>query len=134
MFPEPEWFDALRTLVAGDRELAAIGRCCTLGFVVRVGAEVFLIRLREGKIEDVVTQPDMDDSWSFTLAGSREDWRSFLQETPPPFYNDLLAMNTRVPTFSIEGDRHAFVRHLRTIKRVFRIAQVMGAYVGARVG
>lgn len=130
VFPELAWFDALRDAVAGDRELEVVGRWSTLGFALRVGEEVFLIRLQEGKIKDVVKEPDMDDSWSFTLSGSLEDWRSFLQETPPPFYNDLLAMNTRVPTFSIEGDRHAFVQHLGMIKRIFRIAQLLGARIG----
>ncbi len=38
-------------------------------------------------------------------------------------------MNSRVPTFSVEGDRHAFVRHLRTITRIFRIAQTLEARI-----
>ena len=75
----------------------------------------------------MIAEPDTNDSWSFTLVGAREDWRNFLQEEPPPFYHDLLAMEVRVPTFSIEGDHHAFVQHLRTVKRIFRIARSLGA-------
>jgi hypothetical protein len=37
-------------------------------------------------------------------------------------------MNTRVPSFSIEGDRKAFVRHLRVLRRVFEIAQKLDAH------
>ncbi|CAN5601372.1 hypothetical protein BH24ACT20_BH24ACT20_05110 [soil metagenome] len=128
-FPDRTWFEAWQDAVAKDRELAVVGRWCTLGFALRVGEEIFLVRLREGKIEEVVTETDINDSWSFTLAGSPEDWTAFLQEIPPPFYNDLLAMNSRVPTFSVEGDRHAFVRHLRTITRIFRIAQTLEARI-----
>lgn len=129
VFPALDWFEAWRTAVAEDRELAVFGKWCNIGFAVRVGEELFLVRLREGEISEVVTEPDMNDSWSFTLTGLPEDWMAFLQQTPPPFYHDLLAMNVRVPTFSIEGDRHAFMQHLRTVKRLFRIAQTLGARI-----
>ncbi len=130
VFPDHDWFKAWRTAVAKDRELAVIGQWSTLNFALRVGENVFMVRLREGKLEKVTSEPDMNDSWSFTLTGAPEDWENFLQETPPPFYHDLLAMNVRVPTFSIEGDRHEFVQHIRTIKRLFRIAQALGARIG----
>ncbi len=128
-FPAREWFEAWRTAVAGDRELKVFGRWCSIGFSIRVGEEVFLVRLWEGEVSEVVAAPDMNDSWSFTLAGSPEDWITFLQQIPPPFYHDLLAMNVRVPTFSIEGDQHVFMQHIRTIKHVFRIAQALGAHI-----
>ncbi len=129
VFPDLDWFEAWRTSVAGDRELAVFGRWCNIGFAVRVGEEIFLVRLREGEISEVTPEPDTNDSWSFMLAGSPEDWTAFLQQTPPPFYNDLLAMDVRVPNFSIEGDQHVFVQHLRTMKRIFRIAQALGARI-----
>lgn len=130
VFPDHDWFEAWRTAVAKDRELAVIGQWSTLNFALRVGENVFMVRLREGKIEEVTREPDMNDSWSFTLTGAPEDWENFLQETPPPFYHDLLAMNVRVPTFSIEGDRHVFVQHIRIMKHLFRIAQSLGARIG----
>lgn len=129
VFPSRDWFEAWRTAVAADRELEVFGKWSTLGFTLRVGEDVFLVRLREGGIEEVIVEPDVDDSRGFTLAGTPEDWEAFLQETPPPFYHDLLAMNIRVPTFSIEGDLHPFVQHIRTIKRIFRIAQSLGARI-----
>ncbi|MGB3682631.1 MAG: hypothetical protein WA990_09110 [Rubrobacteraceae bacterium] len=126
MFPAPEWFEAWKAAAASDRELEVFGKWSTLGFALRSGEEVFRIRLRKGRIEEVLTEPDTNDSWSFTLAGAPEDWEAFLQETPPPFYHDLLAMNVRVTSFSIEGDWHTFMQHIRTIKRIFRIAQTLG--------
>ena len=122
-FADPAWFELLQDSVSEDRELAVFGRWSTFGFALQVGENVFLIRLLKGNIEKIVTEPDISDPWSFKLAGSKEDWKAFLQEIPPPFYHDLLAMNTRIPTFSIEGDWHMFVQHIRTIKRIFRIAQ-----------
>ena len=129
VFPDSAWFEAWKVAVTGDRELSVFGRWCNIGFAIEVGEEVFLVRLREGAVSEVVVEPNTKDLWSFTLVGSPEDWTTFLQQTPPPFYHDLLAMNVRVPTFSIEGDQHTFVQHLRTMKHIFRIAQTLGACI-----
>ena len=126
-FPETGWFEALREAVADDAELSVTGRWCTLNVALVVGGETVLLCLHEGKIAEAIPNPGIGASWSVTLRGSPEDWRAFLRPEPPPFYHDLLAMNTRVPSFSIEGDRKAFVRHLRVLRRVFEIAQKLDA-------
>ncbi len=126
-FPQKEWFDALRAAVAEDAEMKVIGRWCDLDLALAVDDELILLRVRSGKIADTVFAPDLGASWDVTLRGELEDWRSFLQPTPPPFYSDLLAMNSRVPSFGIEGDRRTFVRHLRPIGRIFALAQHLGA-------
>lgn len=125
-FPDPEWFVGLRKAVAADAELALIGRWCTLDLAIAVDDEMILLRLERGKIADIIYEPDISASWSVTLRGALHDWVTFLQPIPPPFYSDLLAMNSRSPSFSIEGDRKAFVQHLRSLARVFRIAQEVG--------
>ncbi len=124
-FPEPGWFEALREAVAADDELAVIGRWCTLDLAFAVDKETVVLRLREGKLSDVIFDPDIGASWSVTLRGTSEDWRTFLQPVPPPFYSNLLAMNSRVSSFAIEGDRKVFVRHLRALGRLFEIAREM---------
>jgi hypothetical protein len=128
VFPERSWFEALGEAVAADAEMAVIGRWCTVDLALVADEEMVLLRLREGRISEVVPNPDISYSWSVTLRGNRKDWLTFLQPEPPPFYNDLLAMNGRVPSFSIEGDRAAFVRHLRPLSRLFRLAQLVGSH------
>ncbi len=125
-FPERDWFEALREAVADDAELAVIGRWCDLDLALAIDGELVLLRLRAGEIAETMFAPDLSASWTVTLRGKREDWRTFLQPIPPPFYSDLLAMNSRVPSFSIEGDRKAFVRHLRPIGRIFALARRIG--------
>jgi hypothetical protein len=127
VFPARGWFEALRENVAGDAELAVIGRWCTLDLALVAGEETVLLRLERGKIREIVPEPDIGASWSVTLRGTREDWLTFLSPVPPPFYSDLLAMNSRVPSFAIEGDRRTFVRHLHALARIFRLAQQMGS-------
>jgi hypothetical protein len=126
-FPERGWFEMLQEAVAADAEMEVIGRWCDLDVALAIGDELVLLLIRAGKLVDVVFTPDIGASWSVTLRGNVEDWRMFLQPTPPPFYSDLLAMNSRVPSFSIEGDRRVFVRHLRPFGRIFTLAQRLGA-------
>jgi hypothetical protein len=126
VFPEEGWFEALREAVATDAELAVIGRWCTLDLAVIIDEQTVLLRLREGKIAEIVPDPDIGVSWSITLRGTLKDWMTFLQPVPPRFYSDLLAMNSRIPSFTIEGDRKMFVRHLHALSRIFRVAQQMG--------
>jgi len=127
VFPDRGWFEALREAVAADAELAVIGRWCTLDFALVAGEETVLLRLEEGKISEIVLEPDIGATWSVTLRGTRDDWLTFLRPVPPPFYSDLLAMNSRVPSFAIEGDRRVFVRHLHALGKVFRLAQQIGS-------
>lgn len=126
VFPEKVWFEALRAAVAHDVEMAVIGRWCDLDLALAIDGDLVLLHIRSGKIAETVLDPDLGASWTVTLRGRLEDWRTFLQPTPPPFYSDLLAMNSRVPSFSIEGDRRTFVRHLNPIGRVFTLAQRIG--------
>ena len=127
VFPESGWFEALDEAVAADAEMKAIGRWCTLDLALMIGEETVLLRLERGEISEILPEPDVGASWSVTLRGTLTDWLTFLQPVPPPFYTDLLAMNSRISSFSIEGDRRTFVRHLRALTRIFVLAQQMGS-------
>lgn len=122
-FPDRGWFEKLDGVLRADAELAVIGRRGTLDLALVVDEETVLLRLKGGGISAIVPEPDIGESWHVTLRGAREDWLAFLRPAPPPFYQDLLAMNSRVPSFSIEGDRRAFVRHLRVLSRIFELAR-----------
>lgn len=127
VFPERDWFEALGESVAADAEMKTIGRWCTLDLALMIGEETVLLRLEGGGISEIIPGPDVGSSWSVTLRGTLTDWLTFLQPLPPPFYTDLLAMNSRIPSFSIEGERRTFVRHLRALTRIFGLAQRMGS-------
>ena len=126
-FPERGWFESLQEAVAADAEMEVIGRWCDLNLALAIDDELVLLRIRAGKIVDVMFAPDIGASWGVTLRGKLEDWRTYLQPVPPPFYTDVLAMNSRVPSFGIEGDRGVFVRHLRALGRIFDLARRLGA-------
>lgn len=125
-FPERGWFESLQEAVAADAEMEVIGRWCDLDLALAIDDELVLLLVRAGNIADIVLGPDLGAAWSVTLRGTLEDWRTFLQAVPPPFYTDVLAMNSRVPSFGIEGDRRVFVRHLRPLGRIFTLARRLG--------
>ena len=127
VFPARGWFESLREEVAADGEMGVIGRWCDLDLALAVDGDLVLLQIRAGELAEIVPDPGPGASWSVTLRGTLEDWRTFLQPVPPPFYTDVLAMNSRVPTFGIEGDRKAFVRHLRSLGRLFDLARCLGA-------
>ncbi len=117
----------MQEAVAADEEMGVIGRWCDLNLALAIDEELILLRIRAGRVVDVVFAPDIGASWRVTLRGTIEDWRTFLQPVPPPFYTDVLAMNSRVPSFGIEGDRGVLVRHLRALGRIFDLARCLGA-------
>jgi len=106
--------------------MGVIGRWCDVDLALAVDGELVLLQIRAGKVAEIVPNPGLGASWDVTLRGTLEDWRTFLQPVPPPFYTDVLAMNSRVPSFGIEGDRGTFVRHLRALGRIFDLARRIG--------
>lgn len=123
-FPSTEWFGSLAEAMREDRELGAIGHGLSLDLGIRCGEKLYLLRLREGRLASAEPAPGGPESDpDFTICAPPEAWREFLKPEPPPFYNNPLAMASRVPGASLEGDLTVFVRHLRALNRVFELAR-----------
>lgn len=127
-FPSREWFDSLGRALGEDRELGVTGRGLSLDLGLRCGQTLYLLRLREGRLAAAEPVPGESGGSSqaapeFTICAPPEAWREFLKPEPPPFYNNPLAMASRVPGASLEGDITVFVRHLRALNRVFELAR-----------
>jgi hypothetical protein len=68
-FPAFEWFEALRDAAAVDPELAVVGE------------KIVLLRVRDGDIAEIVSDPDIGASWDVTLRGTETDWQTFREST-----------------------------------------------------
>lgn len=124
IFPSTQWFGSLARAMREDPELGAIGRGLSLDLGVRCGENAYLLRLREGQLESAEPLAgDPRPAPEFTICAPPEAWREFLKPEPPPFYNNPVAMASRVPGASLEGDITVFVRHLRALNRVFELAR-----------
>ena len=74
-----------------------------------------IVRIRDGRVAEIVEQGVALQSWDFAVKGTAEGWSKFWLATPPAGWHDLLALNKR-RAFTIEGHLHPVMAHLQFIK------------------
>ncbi|MEI7569453.1 MAG: hypothetical protein WCJ34_08410 [Alcaligenaceae bacterium] len=74
-----------------------------------------LVRIREGRVSEILERGVALQSWDFAVKGTAEAWSKFWLATPPAGWHDLLALNKR-QAFVIEGNLHPLMAHLQFIK------------------
>jgi len=74
-----------------------------------------IVRIRDGRVAEIVEQGVALQSWDFAVKGTAEGWSKFWLATPPAGWHDLLALNKR-RAFNIEGHLHPLMAHLQFIK------------------
>ena len=74
-----------------------------------------IVRIRDGRVVEIVEKGVSLQSWDFAVKGSAEGWSQFWLATPPAGWHDLLALNKR-RAFIIEGHLHPLMAHLQFIK------------------
>jgi hypothetical protein len=74
-----------------------------------------IVRIRDGRVTEIVEKGVALQSWDFSVKGSAEGWSQFWLATPPAGWHDLLALNKR-GAFTIEGHLHPLMAHLQFIK------------------
>jgi hypothetical protein len=118
-----EFFNRWIAASAKDPELSVIGRYLTLRLGIVCRPTIYCIELQAGTIVEarpIGSAEDLD----VVLSGSETDWARFMVEEPRSGYNDIIGMDRVLDSFSIEGDRTLFIRHLRGLSRLLRIAQL----------
>ncbi|MDX1432622.1 MAG: hypothetical protein R3286_09255 [Gammaproteobacteria bacterium] len=107
----------LPELVNGDAWLVHRGRFLDVTFLVEVGDDAYLVRIRAGRIDAVERSRSVMPRWTFALRASKEAWSTFWQPAPPPGYHDLVAM-MKFRHLRLEGDQYPFMTHIRYFKDV----------------
>ena len=118
--------DAYRERVNADRELAVTGRKFSADFGVAFGETRYVIRVREGRIDTVLSSPRFDVRTQFWFRAPLDVWSRFLDPDPPPLYHDVFAMLMRVPEFVIEGDTLAAMQNVRALHRMMNLMREVG--------
>ena len=113
----PIVFERLAELVNADERLVHRGRFLTTTFLLESGADAWLIRVVEGRLERVERGPFLMRAWSFAIRAPAESWRRFWEPVPAPGYHDLFAMS-RNGHARIEGDLVPLMTHLRYVQDV----------------
>ena len=113
---DSRWMNAWQDEVNNDPALAVFGRYFTDNFLLGFGDEEYLVSVREGHIERVTNNLSADTPWTFGLRGPREIWEKFIQQVPPPMYNDIWAMAHPLHgSLSIDGDIKALWQNVRAL-------------------
>ncbi len=120
-FPELAWVEGFRDRVNGDREMQVIGDWFTAAISLSFGDTRYVLRVEEGRIQDIVAQPRLDARASFGVRAPLDVWRKFLSPDPPPLYHDFFAMLMRVPEFVIEGDSLIAMQNARALHRMMNL-------------
>lgn len=93
------------------------GRYVNTEFLFEAGADTWLVRIHEGRIESVRSGPFVMPRWTFALRAAKETWETFWQPNPPPGFHDLFAM-LKFRTLKLEGDQYPFMSNLLYFKEV----------------
>lgn len=110
----------LPAVVAADPALARWGRGLVADWHLLIGAEEWLLRVRDGLLAAVVPGPLLMPASTLTLRLSAEGAARFLVPRPEPGWHDLLALR-RQGALVVEGDVAAFFAHLLWFKGVFAL-------------
>src|ERR671939_64384 len=120
-----KWTDSLKQRVNHDPEFAVVGKLMHVRFMWELGETRMLFVVERGKIEDIKLDEEItfNDSWQFSLRGSRESWERFLAPCPPPMHNDIWAMVVQVNDVELDGDRLVAMQNIRALSRLMALAR-----------
>ena len=112
-----DWFEAWAKKVNEDKVLRVIGRFFTVSFVIGIDDRDYHIVVHEGRIVRVSEGVSTNMmGWEFALRAPAASWAKFVQEMPPPMYNDIWAMAHPLHgKLKIEGDTKPFWQNMRAL-------------------
>jgi hypothetical protein len=109
--------DKIAGLVNSDATLVYRGRFVDTTFMIVIDDAHTLVRVREGRVTDVVQGPFITPNYSFCLRASRSVWEKFWQPLPPRGYTDIFAL-VKQKLMQVEGNLHPFMANLLYFKDV----------------
>src|SRR5699024_10707123 len=90
--------------------------------LVGFGSLEYLVRVREGCVDDVVDRANRPllQSFDFTVKALAEAWGRFWQTVPPAGSHDVFAL-ARSGQMMIDGNLHLLMAHLQFVKDLLAI-------------
>ena len=104
---------------SADDWLVYRGRWVNVTFMLRKGAEEYLITLHEGRVRKIRPGPHVMPRWTFALAADEDTWQRFWAKEPQPRFHDLMAM-VKFKTLRVEGDPTIFMSNLLYFKELIK--------------
>jgi pimeloyl-ACP methyl ester carboxylesterase len=116
------WAEGLVAAAAADRELQAIAGEADVGFLLATDERALLLEVRGPRVI-ATPQPDVNQSWDFSVRAPGDVWERLFSSHPRPPAQHLLGLWAREPRLRVEGSRLALMQHLRVVQRLLELAR-----------
>jgi len=108
------WAREFRRLSDENSTIQAMGKYFTCSYMLDMADFKTIIRMHDGKVDEINTDPAPLDAYDFAIRAGRETWRKFGTKTPPPMCHGIWAATFR-EDMKLEGDLLALMQNLRNI-------------------
>jgi hypothetical protein len=105
----------LQELVNSDAALVRRGRWTSADLLLEIGAQGYVIAIRQGRIDNVTPVETSVSHWEFAIRGTAEAWAEFWKPMPKPRHHDLIAL-IREGKMRFEGDIDLLMANLLYLK------------------
>lgn len=132
--PPPIALDAERIVAAlnDDPEFRLMARRWDCRLLVRMGAQPYLIEIRDGEVRRLTNRVTIFDASDIQIGGPHEGWLELLEETPRPLYQDLFPAVLH-KGFTMTGDLESLFAYYPAVRRMWDvIRRVRAAQEGGR--
>ncbi len=117
---------ALNGPAATAADLIRRGRTFTADWAVWIGPVPMLLRVREGRLENVQRGLPLLCSTALSIHGSPAAWSALWEEIPQAGWHDIFALSKR-GEMRFEGNMQLFLAHLQFIKDILSLPRQGGA-------
>lgn len=107
-----EWARAFREATERDETIQSMAKHYTCSFLLDMGAAKAIVRMHDGKVDEIDVSPGPLEQYDFAIRASAETWRKFATKTPPPMFHGIWAASFR-EDMKLEGDLTAMFQNLR---------------------
>jgi hypothetical protein len=120
-----EWMSVWQDLANREPVIPVIGQRFNADFLLGFGDQEYVISVREGRVIHLTNQlrvAQLETPWQFALRAPRETWERYIQDPPPPMYNDIWAMAHPLHgNLKMEGDLLPLWQNLRSLNHLLEL-------------
>ena len=121
---------AVRFTEASDRDqtIGAMARYFTCTYLWDMGTAKVIVRMIDGRVEEINIDPAPMDAYDFALRASPQTWREFARPVPEPMYHGIWSASFR-RDLKLEGNLLVLMQNLRNFTVQFELLRKVGVPV-----
>ncbi len=108
------WMEQFREATESDDTIRAMAKYYTCSFLLDMEEAKVLVRMHDGKVDELVVDPPPLDAYDFAIRASAETWRKFGSKVPPPMCHGIWAATFR-EDMKLEGNLTVMMQNLRNL-------------------